>query len=330
MNTNSHPNVVSEIEASSKARNSSDQLPGGLESLRRISTRDFTEIWTGKLVTKDGRSQSVAVKYLRYPNIIVASAPFRHDKVDPKRFRDDIERWVRVRHENILPLFGYQWTDQPRLIFEWYKNGNLSTHLDRNPNADKISLLSQICNGLAHLHNLQPSIIHGDIKPTNIIINDENQPMLTDFGMAPDLQLAEFGMTIADRDQGLVGYLAPELLQEGEYTKATDMYALGSLILAIYSGYPPMYQTKYVESMMKIAKGEIAAPENHPKLVADSPLWPIMRQCWKTQPKERPTAEELKGMLLKTKGPADGPSTNVVGVVSSFFIRLLRLSKRNG
>jgi len=301
-----------------------DQLAGELQSRKRLVTRDFTEIWKATLVQRDGRSQAVAVKFLRYPSIIAANAPYHDQKVDLDRFLVDIKRWTKLQNENIMPLIGFQWIDQPCLIFHWYQHGNISVYLKNNPEADRLTLLAGAASGLAYLHNLDPCIVHGGIKPSNVLISDERKAMLCDFGMAPDLRLAEFGMTMADRDHGLVGYMAPELLQEGEYTKPVDVYAFGSLILEVYTEKPPMYKKKYVESMINISKGEIGSPRDHPSLPETSPLWNIMRACWQMDPHQRPPIQEVKNQLLNLQAPTES-AYGILGSVCNFFLVMLRI-----
>lgn len=60
--------------------------------------------------------------------------------------------------------------------------------------------------------------------------------MLMDFGMAPDLRMVERNMTMADSGREHVGYMSPELIEEGTYTEASDVYAFASLILEVRSG----------------------------------------------------------------------------------------------
>lgn len=89
----------------------------------------------------------------------------------------------------------------------------------------------QVASGLVFLHS--ESIVHGGIKPTNVIIADDGHPMLMDFGMAPDLRMVERNMTMADSGRENVGYMSPELIEEGNYTESSDVYALASLILEV-------------------------------------------------------------------------------------------------
>lgn len=95
----------------------------------------------------------------------------------------------------------------------------------------------QASRGLAYLHSLEPPICHGDIKPQNILVNDEGEAVVSDFGLARVLNVLgdHSGFTTSSVGQGTKGYLAPELLNEDDArpTVQTDVFSFGGLILAV-------------------------------------------------------------------------------------------------
>lgn len=91
----------------------------------------------------------------------------------------------------------------------------------------------QCSNGLAHLHGLAPPVIHGDLKPQNVLMSDANEVCLCDFGLAmvdgkPYQDLETTGIR-----GGTKGYDALELVSGGAVTLQTDIFAFGGLILAV-------------------------------------------------------------------------------------------------
>ncbi|KAG9048356.1 hypothetical protein FS837_000159 [Tulasnella sp. UAMH 9824] len=126
---------------------------------------------------------------------------------------------------------GYQWHDVPVLVFPQFRSGSILEYLKANPCVNLLDLLAQVAEGLTFLHS--ESIVHGLLKPCNVIISDEGIAMLMDFAMAPDLRAAERHITRALSDQELVGYMSPELFEGDVFTTASDVYSYGSLTLHV-------------------------------------------------------------------------------------------------
>ncbi|KAG8958766.1 hypothetical protein FRC00_002314, partial [Tulasnella sp. 408] len=146
-----------------------------------------------------------------------------------QRLLGQLIQWTSLKHPNILPFMGYQWHDVPILVFPQFRSGSILEYLKASPCVDPLELLAQVAEGLTFLHS--ESIVHGSLKPRNVIISDEGVAMLMDFGMAPDLRVAERNVTKALSDQELVGYMSPELLEDEVFTTASDVYSYGSLTL---------------------------------------------------------------------------------------------------
>ncbi|KIO22951.1 hypothetical protein M407DRAFT_27521 [Tulasnella calospora MUT 4182] len=129
------------------------------------------------------------------------------------QFRTRIKRetviWTMVAHPNILPFIGYQIIDDsPLLVSPWCQN------------------------------------VHGDIKPENVIVQDNLVAALCDFGISKIHIEQHTGLTTSGVTGGTSGYQAKELLDESPATPATDVYAFGGLILAVshisnFMKFPP-------------------------------------------------------------------------------------------
>ncbi|KAG8753676.1 hypothetical protein FRC14_005819 [Serendipita sp. 396] len=153
-----------------------------------------------------------------------------------RRLVRELDVWRSLEHPNIVPLLGYidNMNRLPSPVSPWYRNGDASRYLERDGSRigvkSRLQLLRQIAAGLQYLHSQKPSIIHGDLKPGNILIDDEGVARLCDFGLA---RLGEDGeATITGTVMYTPRYAAPELSVpkriHGKITETTrtDIYSL--------------------------------------------------------------------------------------------------------
>ncbi|PVF95372.1 kinase-like protein [Serendipita vermifera] len=159
------------------------------------------------------------------------------------RRKVDRERsvWASLDHPNVLPLYGFcndsDFDPYGAFISPWCPNGDSNTYLqDMGDSLDlneRLELMEfcGVAKGVAYIHSL--SLVHGDIKPTNILIDGEGNPRICDFGLAR-IYLTEgnSGFTTSTPHTGTDRYLAPELLNAIDNvlpipTTESDVYALG-------------------------------------------------------------------------------------------------------
>ncbi|XP_077223922.1 cold-responsive protein kinase 1-like isoform X3 [Tasmannia lanceolata] len=158
-----------------------------------------------------------------------------------REFLTEIDIISNISHPNLVELIGCCIEGENRaLIYEYVENGSLDRAL---LGSKRIRLdwdtRSNICmgtaRGLAYLHEeLDPCIVHRDIKVSNILLDGNLAPKIGDFGLA---KLFPDNVThLSTRIAGTVGYLAPEYAMRGQLTKKADIYSFGVLILEIISG----------------------------------------------------------------------------------------------
>ncbi|GLT51789.1 hypothetical protein SLA2020_251730 [Shorea laevis] len=194
----------------------------------KLGEGGFGPVYKGKL--SDGRA--VAVKQLS-----VAS----HQGTS--QFVAEIATISAVQHRNLVKLYGCCIEGNKRLlVYEYLENksldqtlfGNKDLHLDW---PTRFSICLAIARGLAYLHEeSRPRIVHRDVKTSNILLDSELCPKISDFGLA---KLYDDKKThISTRVAGTIGYLAPEYAMRGHLTEKADVFGFGVVALEILSGRP--------------------------------------------------------------------------------------------
>lgn len=178
---------------------------------------------------------TVAVKRLVSSNIIQNPGDFEHE----------VGILGKARHPNLISLVGYYWTPEVQLLLsEYAPNGSLHSKLhERVPSdppltwAQRFRIILGTAKGLAHLHHsFRPPIIHYNIKPSNILLDDKFNPKVSDFGLARLVRKLE-KQVMSHRFQSAMGYVAPELsCQSLRVNEKCDIYAFGVLILETVTG----------------------------------------------------------------------------------------------
>ncbi|KAL7617820.1 hypothetical protein Lser_V15G02563 [Lactuca serriola] len=155
-----------------------------------------------------------------------------------KEFKTEVDTIAKTHHKNLVQLLGYcDEGDQRLLVYEYMSNGTLAMFLfgDSRPTWRQRSHIAVgIAKGLAYLHEeCSTQIIHCDIKPQNILLDDYFNAKISDFGMAKLLMLNQSHTNTGIR--GTKGYLAPEWFRNTPVTVKVDVYSFGVLLLEIIS-----------------------------------------------------------------------------------------------
>ncbi|MCO5605374.1 hypothetical protein L7F22_059557 [Adiantum nelumboides] len=166
-----------------------------------------------------------------------------------REFQAEVETISRVHHKHLVSLVGYCTTGKQRLlVYHFVQNQTLEYHLHcqnqqilKWPTRLKIALGA--AQGLAYLHeDCHPRIIHRDIKASNILLDNDFNAVVSDFGLAK--LTSEARSHITTRVMGTFGYLAPEYALTGKLTEKSDVYSFGVLLLEIITGRKPVDSTR--------------------------------------------------------------------------------------
>ncbi|XP_075475659.1 uncharacterized protein LOC142508824 [Primulina tabacum] len=163
-------------------------------------------------------------------------------------FRSEVETLGRIRHANIVRLlFSCMGEDIKVLVYDYMKNGSLGDMLNDEKHGRyldwprRFAIASGAAQGLAYLHHdCVPSIVHRDVKPNNILIDEEFKPKLADFGLAKIVK--QDGLQsdqVMSRVAGSYGYIAPEYAYTMKVTEKSDVYSFGVVLLELITGKRP-------------------------------------------------------------------------------------------
>lgn len=172
-------------------------------------------------------------------NLMVALKIFsEHSEFDTyglQNFKREFTTVYNMKQSNLLPPTGYDVCEgRPYLIMQYCENGSCSSMAGRMEEEDIIKFLHDVAAGLEYLHD--HNIIHLDIKPDNILLDDNCNFLVTDFGIS----VSENG-DISDSNGmsgGTRAYMAPERF-EGKTANASDIWSLGATAVELLTGTPP-------------------------------------------------------------------------------------------
>jgi hypothetical protein len=168
-----------------------------------------------------------------------------------RRFETEAHLVARLEHPHIVPLYDY-WRepDGAYLVMRWLRGGSLRAALARGPwPVEAVArLLDQVAGALSVAH--RQSIVHRDIKPDNILLDEDGHAYLTDFGIAKDIARSA-GLTGEDVIAGSLAYIAPEQAQAQPVSPQTDIYSLGVTMYELLAGEHPFAHLSPTEQLLK-------------------------------------------------------------------------------
>ena len=152
-----------------------------------------------------------------------------------RRFEAEAQLVARLEHPHVVPLYDY-WREPggAYLVMRYLRGGNLAeATADGSLELGRVAgLLDQICGALAAAH--RQGVVHRDVKPSNILLDEEGNAYLADFGIAKDVLASDRTGTGAVK--GSLLYLAPEQIRGEAITPRTDVYALGVVLYEVLVG----------------------------------------------------------------------------------------------
>ncbi|KAK8454160.1 hypothetical protein SEVIR_5G406300v4 [Setaria viridis] len=232
---------------------------------------------------------------------------------DAKVLKSEINTLGKIRHRNILKLNAFLTGGASSfLVYEYVVNGNLYDAIRREfkagqPELDwdkRCRIAVGVAKGIMYLHHdCSPAIIHRDIKSTNILLDEEYEAKLADFGIAKLVEGSPLSCFA-----GTHGYMAPELAYSLKATEKSDVYSFGIVLLELLTGRSPTDQ-QFDGEMDIVSWVSSHLTEQNPAAVVDPKVsngasdymikaLNIAILCTAQLPSERPTMREVVNMLI--------------------------------
>ncbi|XP_059440342.1 cysteine-rich receptor-like protein kinase 10 [Corylus avellana] len=215
--------------------------------VNKLGEGGFGPVYKGKLI--DGKE--IAVKRLSIES-----------KQGLEEFKNEVLLIVKLQHKHLVRLLGCCLEGGEKLlVYEYMANTSLDAFLFDPAKsgildwAKRTSILNGIARGLLYLHeDSRLKIIHRDMKASNVLLDDEMNPKISDFGTARIFEGNQIEAN-TNRVVGTYGYMAPEYAMEGQFSVKSDVYSFGVLMLEIISGKKNMgfYHPEHAESLLSTA-----------------------------------------------------------------------------
>ncbi len=245
---------------------------------------------------REPEGDEVALKVLR--------AELSADETFRRRFVHEARAAGEVRHKHLVPITDAGEAEgRPYLAVAFVRGRTLEDRLSEGPLAmdELVRVVAHVASGLDALH--AGGIVHRDVKPSNVIIDETGSANLTDFGLAKGRAytvLTKPGMVM-----GTLDYLAPEMLRGAEATPASDIYALGCLTYECTAGRAPFAD----KSMFDLASAHLNVEPPDPCADrSDAPeglSWAILQALAKDPTKRPPTATAYAHLISFAAGRRD-------------------------
>lgn len=200
------------------------------------------------------------------------------------QLRREIEIQSRLRHSNILRLYGYFHDSKyVYLILEYAPNGEIYKILRSKGSFDEqkaAQYIFQLANALKYLHSRQ--VIHRDIKPENLLL-----------GLKEELKIADFGWSIHTQTRrrtlcGTIDYLFPEMVEGRNHDEKVDMWSLGVLCYELLTGSPPFENENNRETYRRIVNVELQYPDKISREAKD-----LISKLLQKEPADRISLEDV-------------------------------------
>ncbi|CAL4996283.1 unnamed protein product [Urochloa decumbens] len=288
----------SEVATESAHRFSLSEIEDATDKFeRRIGSGGFGIVYYGKLA--DGRE--IAVKLLTndsYQGI--------------REFLNEVTLLSRIHHRHLVTFLGYSQQDGKNiLVYEFMHNGTLKEHL-RGADDDKITswlkrleIAEDAAKGIEYLHTgCSPTIIHRDLKSSNILLDKNMRAKVADFGLSKP---AVDGSHVSSIVRGTVGYLDPEYYISQQLTEKSDIYSFGVILLELISGHEPISNDNFglnCRNIVAWARSHIESGNIHAIIDQSMDRGYDLQSVWKIA--------EVAIMCVKPKGAQRPPISEVL------------------
>ncbi|XP_042440735.1 serine/threonine-protein kinase PCRK1-like [Zingiber officinale] len=304
------------------------QRPCNLRVFTFSELRNATRNFSRSLILGEGGFGSVyrgTIKSLEDSNIkieIAVKQLSRKGQQGHKEWLTEVNVLGVVEHPNLVKLIGYCAEDDERgiqrlLIYEYMPNRSVQHHFSTRSKTTlswymRLRIARDAACGLAYLHEeMDFQIIFRDLKSSNILLDEEWNAKLSDFGLArqgPTEGLSHVSTAVV----GTVGYAAPEYVQTGRLTSKSDIWSYGVFLYELITGRPPIdrHRPKSEQKLLEWIRPYLSDTKKFQKIVdprlgdeysmkSATKLASVANKCLLRQPKNRPKMSQVRKMVLE-------------------------------
>jgi len=204
------------------------------------------------------------------------------------RFRSEAKAAASVRHSNIVGVYeAGKVLGQHYIAMEYIEGESLAKRNRNQPlkQEGSVRVVARVARAIAHLH--ANDIVHLDLKPSNILMDENDQPFVTDFGLARGLGGRGMGKD-SEAISGTPCYMAPEQARgdEAEIGPLCDVYGLGAILYELLTGVPPFKNEDPFETLVKVIESEPMAPRKIESNLSKT-IEKICLRCLEKDPEKR-------------------------------------------
>ncbi|KAK4804019.1 hypothetical protein SAY86_003836 [Trapa natans] len=240
---------------------SSTSIPCFYSEISFLEIKGATKNFDHSLKIGEGGYGSIYKGILRHTEVAIKML-HPHSLQGPSEFQQEVEVLSKVRHPNLVTLIGAcpeAWS----LVYEFLPNGSLEDRISCKGNSPPLSwqtrirIAVELCSALIFLHSSKPHIIvHGDVKPANILLDAHFVSKLGDFGICRLLNRnkgSSNDTTLLHHTdpKGTFAYMDPEFLSTGELSPKSDAYSFGIILLRLLTGRSALRLAKEVQNALE-------------------------------------------------------------------------------
>ena len=256
----------------------------------------------------------------RYVALKVLPREFLHDPSFAQRFREEARLVAKLEHPNIIPIYAYDIDEAqgiPWMAMRLVPAGSLSDLIKRErlPLARAVALLRGVAEGLDYAH--RKGVVHRDIKPQNVLLDDASRVYLADFGIGKMLEGSSAGLTGTGNILGTPHYMAPEQAVTSKVGPSADIYALGIVAYQLFTGRVPFAADTPLAVMMKHVQEPLPLPG--PDVVPEPMLRALLKATSKRPEDRWPTAVAFVEALAEGLGGTTVPAASMTATMPRPF-----------
>ncbi|KAF8411984.1 hypothetical protein HHK36_004543 [Tetracentron sinense] len=300
------------------------QATGNFSLEHKIGSGSFGSVYRATL--QDGREVAIKRAELSTSSSYAGNTKRQEDKEDA--FISELAFLSRVNHKNLVRLLGFcEEGNENVLVYELMTNGTLHEHLHKLQSSPLMSWPARFqvaldaARGIEYLHTYAvPSIIHRDIKSSNILLDAMWSAKVSDFGLSllgPEDEESHISLRAA----GTVGYMDPEYYRLQQLTTKSDVYSFGVVLLELLSGYRAIHKNEngVPRNVVDFVVPYIVADEIHrvldPKVPAPTPfeieavtyVGFLALDCVSLEGRDRPSMTEIVNRLERALAACGAP-----------------------